>query len=262
MEIGLSSAVFYPDVCTENSIEIMNGLGFDCGEIFLNSTSEYEEEFIEAVNEQRQKFSFRVNSVHGFCAAYEPFLFDRYKRRRDDCFKTYKMVCRAAKTLGANCLTFHGMRLMPLGDIDEKLVMDAYDKLAYAAAEEGIMLAQENVSWCMSSQLDFIQMLMEKCKYPIHFTLDLKQAYKAGTEPEEYMKIIGKKLVNLHINDKDEGNICLLPGKGNVDYDHIFQLLRAVEYDGTATIEVYRENYKSYNQIENARKYLCKYIQN
>ena len=33
---------------------------------------------------------------------------------------------------------------------------------------------------------------------------------------------MGKNIVNFHINDKDKDNICLLPGKGNVNYIKIF----------------------------------------
>lgn len=45
MKIGLSSACFYPDVLTEDSIKLIKDIGFTSGEIFLNSNSEYEEEF-------------------------------------------------------------------------------------------------------------------------------------------------------------------------------------------------------------------------
>ena len=41
MDIGLSSACFYPDLHTENSIGKMKELGFNHGEIFLNTWSEY-----------------------------------------------------------------------------------------------------------------------------------------------------------------------------------------------------------------------------
>ena len=37
MDIGLSSACFYPDLHTENSIGKMKELGFNHGEIFLNT---------------------------------------------------------------------------------------------------------------------------------------------------------------------------------------------------------------------------------
>jgi len=49
MDIGLSSACFYPNLHTENSIRKMKELGFNDGEIFLNTPSEYEEEFLKVI---------------------------------------------------------------------------------------------------------------------------------------------------------------------------------------------------------------------
>ncbi len=70
MDIGLSSACFYPDVHTENSIGKMKELGFNCGEIFLNTPSEYEEEFLKVLFEKKELYEFNVNSVHAFSSFF------------------------------------------------------------------------------------------------------------------------------------------------------------------------------------------------
>ena len=41
-------------------------------------------------------------------------------------------------------------------------------------------------------------MIKENCKYPVYFTLDIKQAYKAGIKPEKYIDVMGKNMVNFH----------------------------------------------------------------
>ncbi len=258
MEIGLSSASFYPDINTEESIRLMKSLGFDMGEIFLNSPSEYEESFIQQLNEEKYKNQFTINSLHSFSSAFEPYLFDVYKRRREDMFVYFKNVCRGAKILGAKCYTFHGMRLDNINTINKDLVIDTYNKLCYTALEEGIKLAQENVSWCMSSNLDFLKLLSEKCKYPIYFTFDIKQAYKSGEKVEDYLNIMGKSLVNFHINDMDDNNNCSIPGKGKIDYKKIYDKLCEIGYTGAGIIEIYRNNYEKYTEIVEGRKNLRK----
>lgn len=260
MEIGLSSASFYPKVNTENSIALMKKLGFNIGELFLNSPSEYDEDFIELLLEEKNKNDFKVNSVHGFSASFEPFLFDSYKRRRDDMFIYFKKICKAAKLLGAGCYTFHGMRRQDLSFVDYRHVVEIYNKLIYTAMEEGIKLAQENVSWCMSSDVKFLKMIKEKCQYPLYFTFDIKQAYKAKVKPEEYIDIMGKSIVNFHINDRDEENLCLLPGKGNVNYPSMFNKLSKESYSGVGIIEVYSNNYLNYNELINAKNLLMSFI--
>ncbi|MDW8801188.1 sugar phosphate isomerase/epimerase [Clostridium sp. A1-XYC3] len=256
MEIGLSSASFYPNVKTEDSIHLMKDLGFHCGEIFLNSPSEYEEDFIKQLLQEKNEQNFNIHSVHGFSSSFEPYLFDSYKRRRDDMFIYFKKICKAARLLGAECYTFHGMRLQKFDFINKEFISEVYNKLVYTANEEGIKLAQENVSWCMSSELDFLYRIKESCKYPIHFTLDIKQAYKAGNNPEKYLEIMGGNLINFHINDRDKDNICLLPGKGDVDYKKICCKLKEIGYNRVGIIEVYSDNYSSYDELISAKNFL------
>jgi sugar phosphate isomerase/epimerase len=256
MKIGLSSACFYPEVLTEDSIKLIKDIGFTSGEIFLNSNSEYEEEFIEILNQERLKHGFEINSIHSFSSAFEPYLFEMYSRRRQDMFKSFNKVCRAAKRLGAKYYTFHGMRKVDFETMNKKHIVDCYDKLIYNALEEGIVLAQENVSWCMSSDTRFLELLRDKCRYPVKYTLDIKQSFRAGTDVQSYIDVMGADLVNLHINDRDEDQCCLLPGKGCVNYEELFSKLAKIGYKGDMIIEVYRDNFKKYDELAMSRDFL------
>jgi len=258
MDIGLSSACFYPNLYTEHSIGKMKELGFKHGEIFLNTPSEYEEEFLKLLLEKKEIYEFNVNSIHAFSGSFEPYLFDKYDRRRKDMLKHFKKVCRAAQVLGASCYTFHGMRYTDFNELDTKFVIDIYNELTYIALEAGIKLAQENVSWCMSADLKFLTLLSKECKYPIYFTLDLKQAYKADISIEKYIKVMGSNIVNLHINDRDENYPCLLPGKGNLNYKNISNSLKNVGYSGKGIIEVYSSNYLNYEELTEAKDFVLK----
>lgn len=257
MEIGLSSASFYPFVKTEDSIRLMKELGFNSGEIFLNSESEYKKEFIKKLIEEKEKYNFRVNSVHGFSSSFETFLFDAYERRREDMFTYFKEVCKAGKLLGADCYTFHGMK--NINSFNMNFIKEIYDKLTYTAGEIGIKIAQENVSRCMSSRPDFLEYIRNNCRYPIFFTLDIKQAYKAGLKPEAYINIMGDKMVNFHVNDIDKNRMCLLPGQGEVDYEELSCKFKEIGYNRICIIEVYSDNYISYEQLSKCREFLKKY---
>lgn len=256
MDIGLSSAVFYPHINTEDSIELISNMNFKCAEIFLNSPAEYEEDFVKQLVEQKEKYSLNINSVHSFSSSFEPYLFDLYKRRREDMLVYFEKVCKAGKLLGADCYTFHGMRLEGGKFQNKQLIYEMYNILTYIANENNIKLAQENVSWCMSSNPEFLEEVQEKCKYPLYFTLDIKQAYRAGTNPIKYLKIMKHNLINIHINDRDEENFCLLPGKGKVDYKSFFNKINEYNYKGNLIMELYSDNYNSYKDIQNSKNYL------
>ncbi|QGU94251.1 TIM barrel protein [Clostridium bovifaecis] len=258
MDIGISSACFYPNINLEDSIKLMKSLGFNKGEVFFNCPSEFTKEFSERLLEESEKSRFIINSVHAFSSSFEPYIFDSYKRRKDDMLKYFKDVCKAGKTLGAKSYTFHGMRKIDNRFLNEKHVIDTYNELIYISEEIGIKLAQENVSWCMSSELSFLEMLQSKCKHPISFTLDIKQAYRAGISPESYIDVMGKRIVNLHLNDRDDKNSCLIPGKGMVDYSKIFKKLKDIEYRGIGILEVYSDNFSEYKELIEGRQYLTK----
>lgn len=260
MEIGLSSACFYPEVLTEDSIKIMKKSGFEYGELFLNSPSEYDLDFIKKLVDEKEKNNFKVNSVHAFSSSFEPFLFDRYDRRRNDMLEHFKNVCRAGVMLGADSYTFHGLRLNQDSCINNKFILDIYNKLTYIALEIGIKLSQENVSWCMSGNLDFLKMLKEQCKNPLFYTFDIKQAHKAGVEWDKYLDVMGENLCNFHINDFNPENICMLPGKGEFDYEKISCKLRQIMYNGRGIIEVYRENFINLKELEFSREFLKKIL--
>lgn len=260
MEIGLSSAVFYPNVKTENSIKLISDLGFNYAEIFLNSPFEYEMDYVKRLSDIKDQYGLKINSVHSFSSSFEPYLFDAYKRRRMDMLKFFEMVCKAGKILGAKCYTFHGMRLGPSDFISKELIHDVYNNLTYIAGENEIKLAQENVSWCMSSNVKYLSELKDNCKYPIYFTIDIKQAYKAGISPMEYLDVMGIDLINVHINDRDDKHVCLLPGDGSVDFESIFNKIKSLNYKGNAIMEVYSDNYNSYKDIKNSKKYLEKFL--
>ena len=258
MEVGISSACFYPDFELEKSFEIMKELDFNTGELFLNTYYEYSDDFVKKLIEEKEKNNFNIKSVHFFSSMYEPYLFDQYERRRKDSLEIFKNICKATNKLGAFSYTFHGMRKQEFNTINKKEILDIYNELAYIARENNIYLSQENVSWCMSSDIEFLKYLKNNIKYDIKFTCDIKQAYKSNENPLHYIDIMGKDLVNFHINDRDEKSICLLPGKGRVNYKPIIEKLKTLDYKGPLIIEVYRDNFKTYEELKDVKDFIEK----
>lgn len=261
MEIGISSACFYPDFELEKSIGTMKKIGFNSGELFLNTYYEYSDKILNKLIEEKEKNNFDIKSLHFFSSMYEPYLFDHYKRRRKDALKVFKEICKATNKLGAKSYTFHGMRKSDLDYTNKKKILDIldiYNELSYIARENNIYLSQENVSWCMSSDLYFLELLKKHIKYEIKYTCDIKQAYKSGESPAKYIDVMGENLINFHINDRNEEKICMLPGKGNVNYNEIINKLKSVNYKGPLIIEVYRENFKKYEELKEVKDFLEK----
>lgn len=255
MKIGISTASFYP-LILEESLDTIKNSGFDLIEVFLNTPSEFSEEYAKNFKEKADKLGIKINSVHSFSSHFEPYLFDVYQRRRKDMIKHYESVLNCAKIFESDIYTFHGLRLTDFNNLNKKHVIDVFNELTYLSSSYDVRLAQENVSWCMSSNLEYLKFLIEGVKNPLYFTLDIKQAFRAKIDPIEYIKVMKDKIVNCHVNDKNEESSCMLPGRGNVDFGELNLNLKAFGYAGNGIIEVYGENYKNYSELTLSMDYL------
>lgn len=255
MRVGISSACFYPNVNTEDSLDIIKAAGFDICEIFLEADCEFEEDYLVEMKANADSLGIDIYSVHPFSVGFEPFLFDRYKRRRMDMEKKFRRVCRAAQILGAKCYVFHGLRKMnPFPNIKE--TAEGMDGLCRIASEYGIKLAWENVAWCMSASPEFMNMVKQEMEEEIYFTLDIKQAIRAGREPQEYLDVYGENIINFHINDASSKSSCLLPGRGEVDLKSIINKVQSINRDAPYLIEVYDENFDGIGSLKEARRFI------
>jgi sugar phosphate isomerase/epimerase len=259
MDIGISTACFYPEVSTEDTIKIIAGLGFETIEVFLETASEYREDYCKRLKENVDRHGLRVYSVHSFAIQHEPFLFDKYPPRKKDAWNTFIRVVKGAQILGAKHITFHGPSRKWFDNEASELMDIAaeMDSLAESAAGYGVSLAWENVYWCLSHDPDLMKEVMgNTTSTNINFTLDLKQANRSRVPVERYMEIMGQRLVTVHINDFSPGSMCLLPGRGQVNYPGLFGTLERASYEGPFIIEVYRNNFSSFDELAGARDFL------
>ena len=258
MQIGISTASFYP-MEIERGIANAAKMGFTEAELFINSESEYAYPLRESLKNELDFLGIHVVSVHPYTSAMEGhLLFSDYTRRTQDALEQYQRYFAAAAELGATYFTFHGELLHSRGLPPSKAEynrFETYHALCERAKTEGIVFTQENVSWCKSSDLDFLKALMENVP-ELCYTLDLKQAYRAGIAWEQYADVLRERIVNLHISDYDEQSDCLLPGQGTVDFTKLFARMEQLDYQGSAMIEVYSDDYAQLEQLQQSKIYL------
>lgn len=258
MHIGISTASFYP-IAIEHAVAYAAELGFHDVELFFNSESEYSSSFRAQLKKRLQEFHMRVVSVHPFTSAMEGhLLFSDYSRRTRDALDQYERYFEAAADLGASYFTFHGELLRARGlppSRAEYRRMDTYQKLCARAAACGIVFTQENVSWCKSSSPQFLLELYRNVP-ELKYTLDIKQARRAGMDWKDYVDAVGDRIVNLHISDYSQQSDCLLPGQGDVNFRELFSLLRSSHCCSNAMIEVYSSDYNAVEQLRQSRLFL------
>ncbi len=257
MRIGISTACFYP-MPLEETLSILKGLRVKIIEVFVNAESEFDPKFYSRFGEDAAKSGLEILSVHPYTSIMEGLLlFSEYRRRTADGLKHYRRYFECAKALGAKFLTFHGEREMGFKDTPERWERkcEVYHRLCALGGSEGVTLAQENVNWCRSREPEFIKALSRDVP-ELKYTLDIKQARRAGKDWKSFVDIERERLVNIHINDYSEEKSCLLPGRGGIDYGEFFSYVRGAGYKGDAIIEVYGSDYSEPAELGEAARFL------
>ena len=237
MQLGLSTAAFYGRWVTEEAAAQISALPVDCAEVFLQSQSEYEPSFARLV---RSKLGdLPCTSIHPL-GHHENFLIRRPQRQMADALDVFRRILDSGAALGAQTYVYHGRhtpQLSPMKwDLDWNI--EALGMMCHEAAQRGMAIGWENVYWC---QLTEPLRVLEAKKHlsQVKFTLDIKQAMRAGCDPIEFAAAMGDQLCNVHVCDWDANGKLCLPGEGVFDFDKLFDVLNETGYHGPVILEPY-----------------------
>lgn len=255
MKLGLSTAAFYGKLETEDAAAHIKDFDIDCAEVFLETFSEYSVAFGKLVAQNLGPI--KATSMHPMGTIFENMLFSRSAHQRADGMAIFISVLDAAQAVGATRYVFHG-QYNPKGaplNLDFASVKPRLDEMCALAAERGIRMCWENVSWCTMRHVAHVEQV--RALYPqMGFTLDIKQAKTAGADPFELLDAMGGALSNVHICDHDDkGNWCL-PGQGIVDFGQLFGKLETLGYDGPVILEPYSSLFDADDQLKTSLAYL------
>ena len=259
MEVGLSTASFYPDALTEQAIPLIHELGIKKAEIFLESFSEYTEDFCIMVKDKLDRYGIEAYSVHALSTQFEPQLFSITERQRRDAREIFIQVLKGAQIMGAKTYVFHGppVRANAKPELDYRWIGEITSNLCDIAGEYGVKFAWENVHWCWFSFPEFATRMMEHVRSDnLYFTLDIKQAIRSERDPFDFIRQMGNRLINVHACDFDGDGNLYLPGQGSFDFKRLRQELDKVGYQGPIILEVYRNNYNHYRDMTESLDFL------
>lgn len=253
MEVGMSLACFYP-MEPEKAVAEAAALNIRVCEVFLNTYSEMNEDYLHSLRDACDSHGIRIYSVHPFTSFLENYLFfSPYPRRVADATEFYRGYAKAAKILGAKVINIHGDRGIGLESVER--YADFITPLMKLQQETGIIYSMENVYFNSVNHPEFTAKLRSLVP-EVRFTLDIKQAFKGGQDPYALAEVMGDAVVNFHVNDRDDEHICMLPGQGTVDFEQISSTLLRNGYTGPGLIEVYRDNFKLSAEIAKAKTFL------
>lgn len=256
--VGMSTACFFPNLGCEQAVTKIGELGISNAEVFFSTLSEYRPKFAKEVKKRADEYSTNINSVHAYSLQFEPQLFSRYERSRQDALDIYEQVLSAGAELGAKVYVMHGpahvKRACKL-NLNYEYIAKRVLPLCELANNYGIKLTWENVHWCWYAEPLFPEKLQKHLgDTNLYYTLDVKQAAQSGFEPIEYINHTADRLQNVHMCDyiktHDRGIVPVLPFNGEMNFDSLKQALADIGYSGAMMLEVYSDNYSSYDELK------------
>lgn len=247
MNIGVSTASLYP-LHIEDAFAKLAELGIRAAETFANSTNEAREPYLSQICDIRDKNNMTITSFHPFSSPMESvFLFSDYDRRIDEMMTLYCEFFGAMNKLGAKIFVLHGVILSSKCTVLHYLKQ--FRMLSEAGREFGITVAQENVSYCMSGDLEFLEIMKKELGGYAKFVLDLKQARRSGADPFDYINTLGTSIVHCHLSDANADKDCLPIGSGEFDFALFAEKMLSLGFDGAFIVELYRNNYGEFTEL-------------
>ncbi len=241
LNAGVSTACLYPQPLEDALYELALG-GVQQTEIFINTHSELRRSFIMSMAELLRRFDMKCRSLHPFTGEMESMMFfSPYERRVQDMLDYYKHYFAAMEALGAEIFVLHGNKAA--GNIP--LYAERFSRIASAAKDFGVTVAQENVARFASRSLDFLTELKKELGSEAKFVLDVKQAVRSGESPEAMLEALGGSVVHVHISDHGAYGDCLLVGSGSFRIKRFLTRLSELSPDCSVMLELYRNAFGS-----------------
>ena len=255
MEIGVSTASLFMRAGTKDALDILNAIDARVVEIFLESFSEYNAEYISSL--KNRLGSLKVNSLHTVTTQFEPQLFSLVDIQKKDAYAFMREICRGAKLIGAKNYTLHGRarvkKYAKLDDFDS--YVPYFNELCDLLSEYDMELCLENVEWCFYSYPEWFSKIKERCP-KLKTCLDVKQARISGYKAEDYIREMAGRINTVHLSDVDANGKMCLPGKGVTDFKALFERLSDTGFCGNMLIEVYTGDYGAIDEIADSLDYL------
>lgn len=254
MQGAVSSACFFPED-TLGSVQLLQGLGVERIELFLNTFRELSPSFAETMGQLLRSNGTKVCALHPFSSGFEPFFFfSRYEGRMEDGMELYKRYFELCQLWQVPRLVFHGD--YGGSTFPTERYCEHFAALSCTAAQYGVQLCQENVARCRSGSPAFIREMRRLLGKDAAFVLDLKQARRSGACLEEFLDAMGPCLAHLHISGADAKSDCTAPAPDTLDIPQLLGMLKKTGYDGDLVIELYRDGFSNPAQLQRSYRYI------
>ena len=187
---------------------------------------------MNAINDHRQKY-------------WHPSWIESYLPYRQVRIDHTMRALTLAKELGAKCITTEPGGPVPEGESWQdnlKLFVEMLKPVIAHAEKEGVLLLIEPEPGLLIETADQFLELMQHIDSPaVGLNFDIGHAYCVNDDPTTTIPRLAKYIRHFHLEDIAATRVHhhLIPGEGAIDFAAAFRAIRAMNYTGWITVELY-----------------------
>ena len=174
---------------------------------------------------------------------FEPSLISADEVQREDRIALIRRAMALANALESPVVTLTTGQ--PLSGEPAEVLRDrlwaGLEQVVQAADLAGVDVAIEPEPGQFIETSADLKALLDEVDHPrLGANLDVGHVWCAGDEPPEAIRLLGRHLKHLHLEDiQDRRHYHLIPGLGEIDFKAIRRALDAVGYSAAAAVELY-----------------------
>ncbi len=243
------------ELANKNGLKIMEWT-IDSENLFKNPLMN--DEGLIKIKFLKNKYNLSVPSLTGDCFMQEPFWKAEGILKNELEYKFLK-VCENASKIEIKLIV---VPLVDNGSIDTKnqeiKLISFLKKIEKKLYKLNIKIIFET-NFSPKRYLDFLNKL-DPMMFGVNF--DMGNSASLGIDPEEEINLLGNRIWNIHVKDRELNGSTIELGKGNVNFKKVFLNLSKIHYKGNFILQTARaKNNDHLEVIIKYRDFINKYIQ-
>ena len=140
-----------------------------------------------------------------------------------------------------------GVRDIVIPCVDQSSLAGEEDAQAFSAVISTMAAKAHKLGINLSLETDlaplpFVDLLNRIASPAVTVNYDSGNSAALGFDPEEEFQMYGDRITDIHIKDRTLGGGPVVLGKGDCNFNKVFQLIAASDYDGPLIMQAYRDD--------------------
>lgn len=241
----------FPWGCWQQEILAAKNIGISIMEWTLDQERLYENPIMTTSGQKEimslcNKHDFSIPSLTGDCFMQAPFWKNDDAEYREKLKADFKAIINACSSIG---IKFVVLPLVDNGSLDdaqqEDVLVDFLQEQQSYLRDLGVRILFE--SDYFPADLHRFISKMDPDVFGINY--DIGNSASLGLNPVEEYKLIGDRILNVHVKDRILGGTTVPLGEGHADFKTVYGLLRSHNYDANYILQTARAEDDKHREV-------------